>query len=76
MYQRMMNVSIFTLAHWHLIHSTGKEVSSLIPEKDEHPDIFVVTGSAKQKFRELYAEEISRDAAKELERVIFGKEQR
>ena len=74
-YLQMMGESIFVLAHWHMMHSTGKEVSVLTPEVNEVPDIFIVSGSAKEKFRELYAKEIGRDSAKELERLIFGKEQ-
>lgn len=78
-YLLMMGTAINTLVHWHMMHSTGKDVSSLIAPDgiDDQPDIFVVSGKrAKEKFREIYAEEFNRDAAKELERVIFGKEQR
>lgn len=73
-YQQILGPAIFALAHWHDRHSTGKQVSSLIAERDDGPDIYVVSGAARGKFLELFAEEFNRDGAKELERIIFGKE--
>lgn len=75
----MLGPALEILAHWHAAHSTGKPLSSLIAVEEgaKYPDIYIVSdGPARDRFRELFREEFNRDGAKELERIIFGKEQR